>query len=698
MGARLAGVLTGVLLHYCVQSLGHAAEIDQTSLADETDGTNWAAFGRTFSETHYSPLTEINRQTIDRLGLAWSFDLSDYVFTASTPLAVDGTIYFAANFSEVHAIDARSGSLLWHYDPEVPKVAGAKLRGGWGARGLAFWKGKVYVGTQDGRLIALSAANGNPVWSVQTTKTDDQRYITGPPRVFDDTVIIGHGGSDYGPIRGYVTAYDTATGKQRWRFWIVPGNPADGFENEAMAMAAKTWSGEWWKFGGGGATWNAMTYDPVFDRVYLGTGNGAPWNRKIRSPGGGDNLFLCAIVALDAHTGDYVWHYQTTPGESWDYNSSMDMTLATLEIGGKPRQVILHAPKNGFFYVIDRADGRLLSAEKIGRVTWAERIDLDTGRPIENPQARYPDGEALVWPSPHGVHNWHPQSYSPETGLVYVPTTNLPGLYTDRGVDLRHWQPSPGMVSNTGLSTINFPPDPDVGSSALIAWNPVTQRQAWTVPTPALVNGGTLATAGGMVFQGHSDGYFNAFDSRTGEALWRFDAQAGIVAPPITFNAGGGQYVAVMSGQNGGPAAYNAGHNHWQAGTQPSRLLVFKLDAKSTLAPMPRPEPVQVIDNPALAINEPLAARGSVLFGNNCLGCHGPGAVSGGGAPDLRASAIPFDRAAFSEVLREGSRVARGMPRFAEFDDASLDALRHYIRQRARESRQGVKKTRSSSP
>ena len=379
----------------------HTAPINVDSarlIADELDGRNWAAYGRTYSEHHASPLRQIDRRNVEELGLAWSLDLLGVTNGATVPLAIDGIIYLTVGQSIVHAVDARTGRLLWRHDPEVTKVAKRKLRITWGPRGIGYWEGKIYVGTTDGRLIALDARDGRQVWSTQTVDPDNELTITGPPRLFNGKVIIGNAGSEFGANRGYVTAYDAGTGKQLWRFWIVPGDPAEGFENAAMEMAAKTWTGDWWKFGGGGQAWNAMTYDPAYNRVYIGTGNGSPWNRKVRSPGGGDNLFLCSIVALDADTGEYVWHYQTTPGETWDYNSSMDITLATITIDGRPRPVILHAPKNGFFYVIDRETGKVLSAEKFGKVTWAERIDLATGRPVEVPGARYEEATALVWP------------------------------------------------------------------------------------------------------------------------------------------------------------------------------------------------------------------------------------------------------------------------------------------------------------
>ena len=414
-----------------------ATVVNDATLAEVGDGRNWLAFGRNYSEQRYSPLDQVNVETVKRLGLDWYLDLPDENTENSTPLAVDGVIYFTGSYSRVHAVDAKTGKELWTYDPKSIEHAGDRLRVMWDiSRGLAYWNGKVIIATIDGRLVGLDAKNGSKLWEVQTTDTEKPLYITGAPKVFRGKVIIGNGGTEISAARGYLTAYDADTGEFAWRFWVVPGNPADGFEDEAMEMAAKTWTGEWWKVGGGGNTWHGITYDPEFNQVLIGTGNGSPWNRKIRSPGGGDNLFLCSIVALDADTGKYKWHYQTVPGESWDYNSSMDIVLADLAIDGAPRKVLLHAPKNGFFYVIDRSNGKLLSAEKIGKATWASHIDMATGRPVEVPGARYEDGEEEVWPSPFGVHSWHAMSFNPKTGLVYIPTIEMAGVYKDTGIDL----------------------------------------------------------------------------------------------------------------------------------------------------------------------------------------------------------------------------------------------------------------------
>lgn len=514
-----------------------ANEREAARLVDNSDGRDWPAFGRTYGEQHYSPLDQINEKTVSHLALAWSLDV-DPGNTVTGPVAVDGVIYFASGYSIVHAVDAVSGKLLWKYDPEAAQASGQKLRQGWGSRGIAYWNGKVYTGTQDGRLIALDVKTGKPVWEARTFAANDpNRFISGPPRIFNGKIIIGHGGADSGDVRGYVTTYDAETGRQLWRFYTVPGNPADGFENEAMELAAKTWSGEWWKYGGGGTVWNAITYDAESDTVFIGTGNGAPWNHRIRSQGKGDNLFLCSVVALDGRTGAYKWHYQINPGETWDYNAAMDMQLADLNIAGRQRKVLITAPKNGFFYVIDRTNGKLISAEKFAKVTWASHIDLATGRPVENPDARFPDGKTFtLWPSMFGAHSWQPMAYNPKLGLAYVPVMEMGANYSEKGINLKGWQRPSGNVVGWGVN-----PDPTLRdsdglnhTSSLKAWDPVKQRVAWKIPTFGPLSGGVMTSAGNLVFQGQIDGTFRAFSASTGKALWQFKADAPILAPPIT--------------------------------------------------------------------------------------------------------------------------------------------------------------------
>lgn len=664
-----------------------AGVVNDRALANESDGRNWAGYGRTFSEQRYSPLGQIDTRSIQRLGLLWSLELESPGNVATAPLEVDGVIYFGVGLSVIHAVDARTGKLLWRYDPQTAKAAGARLRRAWGIRGIAFWNGKVYSGTQDGRLIAIDAKSGAPVWSVMTVGADDVRYITGAPRVFRGKVIIGHGGADFGPVRGYVTAYDAESGRQLWRFHTVPGNPADGFESPAMAMAAKTWTGEWWKFGGGGTVWNAMTYDPEFNRVYLGTGNGAPWNQKLRSPGGGDNLFLSSIVALDADSGEYVWHYQTNPGESWDYNSAMDMVLATLPVEGRPRKVLLHAPKNGFFYVIDRENGKLISAEKIARVTWAERIDLPSGRPVEVPGIRYESGEALIWPGPYGAHNWQPMAFNPGSGLAYIPVRDMPGHYDDKGIDPATYTNGPGSRSPMGINISGSDIPASAGHSYLLAWDPLRQKEAWRAPTPGLWNGGVLTTAGRLAFQGHAGGKLVAYDARSGHEVWSFELGVGTIAPPITYELDGRQYISILAGWTGGTVllgSLSAQHG-WVGRGHPRRLLTFALGGKARLPaaqPPARPTPV---DDPGFVIDAAKARRGAALYGK-CGICHGMGAVAGGYIPDLRASPVPLSATAFERIVRGGALLERGMPAFGELSNDDLEDLRHFLRARARES------------
>jgi len=668
------------------QAAGAATTVDGAAIANEQDSANWLSYGRTYSEQRYSPLDQINEKTVAGLKPDWGLELPDRTLLA-TPIVVDGVMYISGSYSVVRAVDAASGKVLWTYDPKTLEVAGDRQRIFWDSnRGVAFWKGKVFVATGDGRLNAIDAKTGKEVWSAVTIDPKLPMYINGAPRVFRDKVIIGNGGTEVGANRGYVTAYDTETGKQAWRFYIVPGNPADGFEDETQAMAAKTWTGEWWKHGGGGNAWNGFTYDPEFNRIYIGTGNGSPWNRNIRSPGGGDNLFLCSIVALDADTGKYAWHYQTTPGETWDYNSNMDMVLADLKIDGKPVKALMHAPKNGFFYVIDRANGKLLSAEKIGKVDWAESIDLKTGRPIERKGARYEDGQELVWPSPFGIHNWHAMSFNPNTGLAYIPVMELPGLFTDKGIDKSIWQ-SPNFSIDPGVEFAREDIPVNAGTGALRAWDPVAQKLRWEVTLPGVWNPGTLTTAGNLVIQGRTDGKLVAYRATDGESLWQFDAGLGISAPPVTYTVNGKQHIALLVGWGGaGPAvggSLQAQHG-WAYRAQPRRLISFSLEGKAELPKLPPPSFAKPLKQEDFKVDDMLAQQGNLLYAKHCVLCHGAGAVSGGYAPDLRASTIPVYEDALQDVVIKGSRQMAGMPRFHDLSEGDLKALQHYIRREAR--------------
>jgi len=610
--------------------------------------------------------------------------------TATQPIAVDGVLYFASGLSVVHAVDAQTGKLLWRYDPEVGKRGGLNLRTGWGVRGVAWWQGRIFVGTQDGRLIAIEAATGKPAWSVQTFDPEMAAYISGAPRVFGGRVLIGFGGSN-GVSRGYVTAYDAASGKQLWRFFTVPGNPANGFENPAMEMAAKTWSGEWWKYGGGGDVWNSIAYDPAIDTVYIGVGSPYPWNHKLRSAGKGDNLFIDSIVALDGKTGAYRWHYQTVPGDTWDFDATMDIELADIEIGGTVRKVLMQAPKNGFLYVIDRETGKLISAEPYVPVTWASRIDLSTGRPVEVPGARYDQGKpASVAPSALAAHNWLPMAFSRQTGLVYIPAVEFGVDYSEPSPD---WRPATDRNTDAGANMIGGPlvgKAPPKGK--LVALSPVTHKEVWRVDYPTYLNGGVLATGGGLVFQGSIDGQLKAFAADTGKTVWQYDTRAPLLAPPITYRAGGKQYVSVLTGF-GMAYPLNAAalggaeieRYNLDPRSQARRVLTFAIGGKQVLpprqpAPPPPPDPDFVPDSTKIA-------AGGTAFSVHCLICHGSLAVATGHAPDLRRSAVPQDEHAFAAVVREGALQEAGMPRFAELSDAQLQAIRQYLRARAADLR-----------
>nr|WP_245196506.1 PQQ-dependent dehydrogenase, methanol/ethanol family [Sphingomonas jejuensis] len=655
----------------------------RAQLTDGSDGRDWPGFGRTYGEQHFSPLDQINAGNVGELGLVWSLDLPAGN-PATGPIAVGGVIYFAAGYSVIRAVDAATGRLLWTFDPKAPEASGHKLRQGWGSRGIAYWNGKLYTGTQDGRLIAVDARTGRQVWSAQTFGRDEQRFISGPPRVFDGKVIIGHGGADAAPIRGYVTAYDAESGRQLWRFHTVPGNPAEGFESPAMEMAAKTWSGDWWTNGGGGTVWNAITYDAEQDLILLGTGNGAPWNHQIRSEGKGDNLFLCSIVALDAKTGAYRWHYQINPGETWDFNAAMDMELADLTIDGQRRKVVMTAPKNGFFYVIDRTNGRLISAEPFVETTWAKRIDRETGRPVEEPGVRYTERPTTFRPTPVGAHSWPPMAFSPQSGLVYIPAIDLQVTFDATGMTRENfsWSGNMGLTSGVGYRVEPGPGDDTQGY--LVAWDPIRQEQRWRIPMAGHFNGGVMATGGGLVFQGHPDSTFNAYDATTGRSLWEFDARAAIVAPPISYMVNGRQYVTVIAGMGTsgglfGPMLEKFGIDYR---TQARRVLTFAIGGRATLPPK-TPYRAAAFADPGYTPNERMARAGEAIFNGRCAVCHGGAAIAGGTAPDLRTSAAVADPDAFWSIVHDGALVSAGMPQFEDHNREQLESVRAYLRERA---------------
>ncbi|WEK47781.1 MAG: PQQ-dependent dehydrogenase, methanol/ethanol family [Candidatus Andeanibacterium colombiense] len=637
--------------------------VDDATLAKPDPG-QWLATGRTWDEQHFSPLTQINDKNVGKLGLAWYADINTTRGMEGTPLVVDGVLYNIQPWNITTAYDAKTGKVLWTYDPQVPLKYGRLACCDIVSRGLAAWKGKIYIATLDGRLIALDAKTGKPVWSKLTVDNSKSYTITGAPRIFGNKVIIGNGGAELG-VRGYVSAYDAEAGEMLWRFNTVPGNPADGFENKAMEMAAKTWTGEWWKQGGGGTVWDGLAYDPKLNLLYVGVGNGSPWAQPYRSPGGGDNLFLASIVALDATTGEYRWHYQTTPGEEWDYTATQQMILADLTIGGKTRQVIMQAPKNGFFYVLDRKTGELLSAQNIVPINWAKGIDMATGRPIQNPDVRYTAKPVMVSPGAGGAHNWNPMAYSPLTGLVYVPVTETYMSYALAA----NYDPAKG-----GLGTAFMGDEPERKTIAeyadahskgwLSAWNPVTQKEVWRGPVTQKGAGGVLATAGNLVFQGSIGKTFSAYRADTGQKVWEMPVQNVPIAAPIAYMVDGVQYIAVNAGWGGG-LAHVERSNYTQLFLGKPRLLVFKLGGKAQLPPMPK-ESIEVPElspPPALAASPEIVAQGGQLYGAHCALCHGVGAR--GGVKDLRHM-TPETHKEFIDIVIGGNRAANGMASFAD--------------------------------
>ncbi|KPL68287.1 hypothetical protein SZ64_09230 [Erythrobacter sp. SG61-1L] len=657
------------------------AWVDEARMAAPEDG-QWLSGGRTYDEQHFSPLTQINDGNVSQLGLAWYADIDTERGMEASPLMIDGVLYNVQPWNIVTAYDAKTGRQLWRFDPQVPLRFGRLACCDIVSRGIAAWKGHIYVATLDGRLIALDAKTGKQVWSTLTVDNSKNYTITGAPRVYEGKVVIGNGGAEKG-VRGYVSAYDAETGEMAWRFYTVPGDPSLGFEDEAMERAAETWTGEWWKAGGGGTVWDALAFDPETHLVYIGTGNGSPWVRKWRSPGGGDNLYLSSIVALDMRTGKYVWHYQTTPGEEWDYTSTQQMILADLPLNGKTRKVIMQAPKNGFFYILDRVTGELLSAEKFVPINWATHVDMKTGRPVENPAARYGEKPVLVSPGAGGGHNWNPMAYSPLTGLVYLPVTET---YMGYAAASSFDPANPG----TGASYTGYEEErkaiteyADKHSKAwLSAWDPKTQKEVWRVPSPLKGSGGVLATAGNLVFEGTIGATFAAYNAKTGEKLWELPVQNVPIAAPISYSVDGEQYIAVNVGWGGGLAHVERSAYAALFLSKP-RLLVFKLGGKATLPPLPEQsrEVPELLAPPKVTGSPDMVAKGEQLYGANCALCHGVAAR--GGVKDLRHMS-PETHKEFLDIVIGGKREANGMASFADLlSTEDAEAIHQYVISRA---------------
>ena len=515
------------------------------------------------------------------------------------------------------------------------------------------------------------------VWEKDTIASKEHSYtITGAPRVFNGKVVIGNGGAEYG-ARGYVTAYDAETGNQAWRWFTVPGDPSKPFEDESMAAAAKTWdpAGKYWINGGGGTAWDTITFDPDLNLVYIGTGNGSPWNQKVRSPSGGDNLYLSSIVALNADTGKYAWHYQETPGDHWDYTATQPMILADIKIDGAPRKVILHAPKNGFFFVIDRTNGKFISAKNFVDVNWATGYDAN-GRPIEIKEARGEEAYDSI-PGPAGAHNWHPMSYNPQTGLVYLPAQGVPINLTPEKA-FKHNAVEPGkFASATGWNVgflLNATPPKNPAFGRLLAWDPVKQKEAWRVEHVAPWNGGTLTTAGNLVFQGTADGRFVAYNATTGEKLWESPTGTGVVAAASTYMLDGQQYVSIAVGWGGVLG-------QWIRVTElssPGTVYTFALDGKTPLPAFTKYQTEGLLKG--VKYDPKDIPEGTAIYVAACAACHSvPGVDNGGNIRNLGYVA-PETITNLKDIVFKGPFRDRGMPDFTgKLKEEDIPKLQAFI-------------------
>ena len=653
-------------------------------LGEFDSGENWLVNGGRFTGEHYSPLADINGGNVEKLDLAWYANVPTFTLAAE-PLVIDGVVYASGSLSHVYAFDAATGEKLWQFVPEV------RLDFSFGNsyaartnRGVAVWNGVVYVGTGDCRLIAIDAERGKQLWEAPVCDPTEGNGpgITGAPRVGDGKVFMGYSASDFG-ARGSLTAFDAETGDELWRFWTVPGDPAKGFESESLEMASQTWAGGWAE-SGGGAVWEGIRYDPVTGLVIFGTASALPLNVRMRGPG--DALFTCSVVAVDADTGAYRWHYQTVPEDAWDYDAAMPKIVTDLEFGGIKRRVVFEAGKSGFFYVLDARTGELLAADPIATVTWASHVDIESGRPVTLPGGRYyesedPEDPVRVWPSILGARSWYPMSYSPKTRLVYMPVADMPSTYSASG------------FFGARASVLGYGPEEKVplGAGRLVAWDPVQREVRWTVDYPIPNNGGVLSTAGNLVFQGTAAGAFQAYDADTGNLLWS-SGKTGTTfqAAPVSYRLGGEQYVLATAGRGGALGMVTSLRSQAPDARGPARLFAFKLGGKAAM-PAATVQPTPVPRPPARTASVGQIKQGGILFGDQgCDLCHGGYAigsyersVENGAVPDLRYAPSEV-HAQWHAIVVGGSRRPAGMPGFGpDLSIADSEALQAFVIEQA---------------
>jgi quinohemoprotein ethanol dehydrogenase len=664
--------------------------IDQERLSNQT-AAEWLTIGGNQQMQHYSPLSQINAANVENLGFAWEYDATTIIGNIprgleATPIVVDGIMYTSGSWGSVYALDAKTGKQKWIYKPHVDASYARRACCDAVNRGLTVWEGNVYVGTLDGFLVCLDATTGAVVWSQDTFTDRTKGYtITSPPHIAGSIVMIGNSGAEYG-VRGYVTAYDLKTGVQKWRFWIVPGPPSGGYESEEMEMAAKTWDiNSDWETGGGGTAWGESAYDHELNLLYIGTGNSTPYPIWYRSPSGGDNLFLSSIIAINPDNGKMVWHYQTTPAEIWDYTATQNMIMADVEIEGKQRKVIMQAPKNGFFYVLDRATGELISAEKYTKVNWASHVDLKTGRPVLTEQGQwYKDKPKLVVPYLGGGHVWQPMSYNPITGLVYIPERAVPQVF--KAFENYKYRDD---VDNTAIDYSNMykfmknvpeqitSAEDTLRSESLLAWDPVKGRVAWKMSEGA-PDGGTLSTPE-LVFQGTRTGYFNVFDARTGKKLKSIFTGTGIMAGATTYSIDGEQYVAVMAAYGGAETAAYLPDAAFFEYENKERIIAFKLGGGETPV-SPKRKPIPTPAPPATKIKEELIAKGAAIYESYCETCHGRfGDQHLSQHPDL-SKLTEAKHIVFQDIVLKGILSQNGMANFSNsLTAADAEAIHNYL-------------------
>ncbi len=658
-----------------------AGNVTDERLLDEADAAaNWLVKGGNAKGQHYTPVAAINDGNVAELSLAWATNIPAPDGIAATPIVVDGTIYVSAAYSVAYALDGTTGEVLWSYDPDVRSRLVQDPGMSWAARasrGLAVWGGRVYLTTADCRLVALDAKNGEKDWSVQTCDIQQGYGISDSPYVGGGKVFVGNNGSESGfRNRGYVSAYDAASGEMLWRFFIVPSSNAEENTTPALRMAAKTWTGDALEtYGGGGSAWNEMTYDPESGLLFFGTGGALPYSWHVRSPDGGDNLFTSSVLALNADTGEYAWHYQTVPEDSWEYNATMNIALADLEIEGESREALVIAPKNGFHYTLDRLTGELLAADKFAKVNWATHINLETGRPVYGPAAEYwrqgDDGATVVWPNMWGAHSWNPMAWHPELSLSFIPVVDVPSI-------IRDYEDGDFIDTLQMFTEVDGRP---FSPGKLVAFDPKRGEARWTVDYALPFNGGVMATGGNLVFQGNAEGEFAAFAADSGERLWTVKTGSSISAAPVSYTVEDTQYVLIPVGSGGGLQwVYPQMHSTAES-RGPTRMLAFSLAGsaampgdtagRSALRTLPE-QPEQEAPPETIAL-------GKYIYSYACGYCHGKNAVAraGGSVPDLRY-ANSETHATWAGIVVGGAKQPNGMPRF-DLSTEEAEAIRAYV-------------------